>query len=144
MRRESQEEYWDMKDKNSKLLTVDLEEVKERATAGMFCRIDSGVANMMADEILENRKFPENLPEMAERYEDMSPDGRLRLHLQEDGDVLVCICKPDVTLGESPYHFVEFCAPGAGGGQSPHTRKALLDLMAAIQKDNEENPIGGK
>ena len=35
---------------------------------------------------------------------------------------------------------VEFCTSFGGGGKSPNTRKALIDLMVAIEKDNQETP----
>jgi len=79
-----------------------------------------------------------------QRFEDMSPGGCLRLFRQDDGDIIVCAvpdpedCKrrhlPFVGIG------VEFCVCGGGGGQSPHTRKALLALWEAIERDNTENP----
>jgi hypothetical protein len=77
------------------------------------------------------------------RAEDMSPDGRLRIWQQEDGDLIVEVVPPyDPT---STYNLasiaVEFCTVGSGGGRSPHTRKALMALMEAIKLDNAESPI---
>ena len=74
----------------------------------------------------------------VERYEDMSPDGRLRLVRQPDGDVIVAIIPP--LSSDSPMVVVEFCSVGSGGGQSPNTLAALRDLMEAIRRDNEEQP----
>lgn len=73
----------------------------------------------------------------AERFEDMSPRGRLRIWQQDDGDMIVEIV-PDpgkeITYGDS----VEFCAAGAGGGGSPRTLDALRDLMWAMADDNAD------
>jgi len=71
------------------------------------------------------------------RKEDMSPDGRLRVFLQADGDVILSIVP--ASDGRCLNSSVEFCAL-TGGGRSPHTRKALLALMDAIRKDNEADP----
>lgn len=81
--------------------------------------------------------------EMKKRYtrnEDMSPDGTLTIYMQEDGDLLVVVngrgTSERLRMAE-----VEFCTVGAGGGRSSHTRKALVALAEAIEKDNEERPI---
>ena len=81
--------------------------------------------------------------EVARRYEDMSQLGQLALMMQEDGDVIISL---HLTPGSRPTMMpsMEFCTPGAGGGQSPHTRKALINLYEAIQKDNAENPQHGR
>jgi len=73
------------------------------------------------------------------RAEDMSPDGRLRIWKQEDGDLIVEVV-PESSKQE-PSASVEFCTVGSGGGRSPHTRKALVALMEAIKRDNAESPI---
>ena len=70
------------------------------------------------------------------RAEDMSPDGRLRIIQQDDGDIIVTVV-PD-SHERRPSASVEFCSVGSGGGRSPHTVKALRDLMAAMRKDNAE------
>ena len=74
----------------------------------------------------------------VERYEDMSPDGRLRMTRQPDGDVILGIIPP-INSGR-PMVSLEFCSVGAGGGQSPNTLRALRDLMQAIKEDNEQYP----
>jgi hypothetical protein len=69
----------------------------------------------------------------------MSPLGQLMVMIQDGGDVIISVIQdPDDRISAFPS--VEFCAPGAGGGQSTHTRKALVDLYNAIKKDNEETP----
>jgi hypothetical protein len=73
------------------------------------------------------------------RAEDMSPDGRLRIWQQEDGDFIVEIVP--WSKEEKPSASVEFCTVGSGGGRSPHTRLALVALMEAIRQDNTESPM---
>jgi hypothetical protein len=50
---------------------------------------------------------------IVERFEDMSPTGRLRLLRQEDGDIVVVVID-----GDGDFSSVEFCTPMSGGGQS--------------------------
>ena len=73
-----------------------------------------------------------------ERNEDMSRDGKLRLIQQEDGDIIVSVINSEDKFMPS----VEFCSIHCGGGRSPHTIKALRNLMKAMKKDNEQTPIG--
>ena len=83
----------------------------------------------------------------VERHEDMSPEGTLKLIMEPDGDMIVVV-KPDpddsmqsVVMGCS----VQFTFPGAGGGRSPRTRKALVALMDAMYEDNlEEESARGR
>lgn len=63
----------------------------------------------------------------AERREDMSPTGCLRLHAQDDGDMVLT-----VTDERGSTASVEFCA---SGGQSPQTLQALRALSRAMQAD---------
>jgi len=79
------------------------------------------------------------IPRQVRRQEDMSPDGTLTLHLQQDGDVVVIVNGYD-THGERSMVSVEFCA-GGGGGMSPRTVEALKLLMAAMQADNDAGPF---
>ncbi len=75
----------------------------------------------------------------AERLEDMSPRGRLRLIRQDDGDIVVAVqSERDGML--QPGDSVEFCTIGTGGGRSRHTHAALLALMEAMRRDNAEEP----
>lgn len=69
----------------------------------------------------------------------MSPRGRITVMLQEDGDVIIGFVLDDAAR-PSMIPSMEFCSIGAGGGQSPHTREALMNLYEAIRKDNEEHP----
>lgn len=75
----------------------------------------------------------------VKRIEDMSSKGFLKILRDGDGDVIVVVCASDgdkLKASES----VEFCV-GRGGNRSPNTVKALLQLAAAMQKDNLERPI---
>lgn len=69
----------------------------------------------------------------TQRFDDMSPDGRLQVFLEEDGDVVVGIVKEDIIVS------VEFCSPGSGGGLSPNTLMALRQLAIAMEKDNRND-----
>lgn len=72
----------------------------------------------------------------TERKEDMSPRGFLRLIKEDDGDIIVAVGEgdPDGTVGYVAS--VQFCTCGSGGGGSPRTREALIQLMGAIAADN--------
>jgi hypothetical protein len=77
----------------------------------------------------------------VERNEDMSPDGKLILLQQRDGDMILNIrpSKDDMDYEGSPFGVtVEFCV---SGGRSPNTLDALRQLMLAMEKDNAERPI---
>ena len=78
--------------------------------------------------------------EIVERFEDMSPRGRLKLIRQPDGDIIVVtVPDPDErNCMSAAGGMVEFCTPCSGGGQSPNTLKALRLLFEAMVKDNEE------
>ena len=73
------------------------------------------------------------------RMGDMDCKAALVVHMQPDGDLVVWIGSPHYP--SSNIREVEFCTISAGGGRSRHTREALKNLIEAIQKDNEENPI---
>jgi hypothetical protein len=70
------------------------------------------------------------------RGEDMTFRGKLALIQQEDGDIIVAV-RGEARHGLSNQGDVEFCEPGAGGGASPETHKALMHLMEAMTADNE-------
>ena len=72
------------------------------------------------------------------RYEDMSPDGFLRILQEPDGDLIVYIAGE--RFGRPTAAAAQFCTVGGGGGRSPHTRQALIDLATAMTRDNRENP----
>ncbi|TFH48741.1 MAG: hypothetical protein E4H01_05745 [Lysobacterales bacterium] len=75
--------------------------------------------------------------ECVTRKEDMSPDGRLRILMEDDGDMIVIVVP--ASDEQSPSQSVQFCML-QGGGNSLHTRKALVALMAAMRLDNAERP----
>ncbi len=79
--------------------------------------------------------------EFYQRYEDMSPDGRLRILIEDDGDVIVEVMTGCVTNNPRDFKMAaaQFCTY-AGGGRSPKTRLALLALARAIVEDNADDP----
>lgn len=100
---------------------------------------DYGYFRSKLEDILSHPRWISGLKAMEnyERKEDMSPDGKLMLHIQEDGDVVVGIAP---SQQEGPQHFVktaEFCSLSAGG-RSPRTRMALMILALAIELDNKD------
>lgn len=76
------------------------------------------------------------IPRQVQRREDMSPDGHLRLYLQEDGDIVLTVHGRRWGSDEPSTASIEFCADG-GGGRSPRTVEALKLLMAAMQADED-------
>lgn len=74
------------------------------------------------------------------REEDMSPDGKLILFQQDDGDIIVTVQESLELLGPSRAS-VEFCIPGTGGGGSPETHRALRDLMEAMRADDDGTTV---
>lgn len=76
------------------------------------------------------------MTQVVERFEDMSPRGRLRLLQQRDGDIIVCIVEDPNGPNGGAVIDVEFCTSGGG---SHHTLLALRQLMDAMQLDNIEN-----
>lgn len=72
------------------------------------------------------------------RLEDMSPDGKLSLTRQPDGDIILEITQGDDDgLDSEPGRrvSVEFCTY-VGGGGSHRTLLALKNLMIAMAQDN--------
>lgn len=77
---------------------------------------------------------------MAERFEDMSPRGRLRVFQQNDGDMVVAIVPDPTQHPDAELLSVEFCSPGSGGGKSPQVVEALRALMHAMAHENQSKP----
>lgn len=76
---------------------------------------------------------------IAERFEDMSRRGRLRVLQQDDGDMIVCVIE-DMESGGCCAGLsasVEFCT---SGGKSPKTLAALRALMLAMAEENAADP----
>jgi hypothetical protein len=71
---------------------------------------------------------------IVKRTEDMSTIGSLDLLLDDDGDIFVTVREYD--NGHINASSVEFCIPGYGGGHSPKTYDALINLMNAMEEDN--------
>jgi len=74
----------------------------------------------------------------ARRREDMSLDGELSVFREQDGDMIIAIISNHDSNGYMKE--VQFCTH-QGGGRSPNVHKALVTLMEAIEKDNQENPL---
>jgi hypothetical protein len=66
----------------------------------------------------------------------------LRVEFQPDGDIIVYIEEDGVIIQDDKGNrsAVEFCNIAGGGGQSPHTRRALVALYEAMKKDAQERP----
>lgn len=76
-----------------------------------------------------------NHPTIIERREDMSPAGALRLMIQEDGDIVVCVRQSNDNGFVVSASSVEFTTK-AGGGASPRTLAALRSLATAMALDS--------
>jgi hypothetical protein len=74
---------------------------------------------------------------IVDRLEDMSPNGRLILLIEDDGDVIVT-CQEGDEHGGPQGATVQFCTPFAGGGGSHRTFKALRALAIAMAEDNAD------
>lgn len=70
------------------------------------------------------------------RKEDMSPNGRMRLFKEQDGDICVAVIDNDGNMAD-----VQFCTVGMGGGKSGKTLAALNALALAMMEDNQEQPL---
>lgn len=75
----------------------------------------------------------------AERFEDMSERGRLRVWQQDDGDMIVHVI-PDPST-DNRGASVEFCV---SGGRSPRTLEALRQLLVAIHADNCDSALAAR
>lgn len=77
---------------------------------------------------------------LIERPEDMSPDGRLSVCRDAEGDYHVRVIPPlDRSNDYAPsVEFVSHCM------RSPRTVAALEQLMEAMRLDNEEFPLEGQ
>ena len=75
--------------------------------------------------------------EFTKRLDDMSRDTELCVGSESNGDIYLMIYKKGIYIRNSQVEFVG----RFGDTRSPHTRKALYNLLEAIKKDNKENPI---
>ena len=82
-------------------------------------------------------------PDLAQAVTITRPDdmgtGELKLPRDDDGDITVALVLPGHGFLD-----VEFCIPGTGGGKSPHTHRALRELMAAMRADDQEDARRGR
>lgn len=84
------------------------------------------------------------LPAQVDRQEDMSPDGRLRLTRDDDGDIYVEVFGARGSDEYPPNACVEFTTIGPGGGKSEQTMNALRALFVAMHADNGVFAEGGE
>jgi len=72
----------------------------------------------------------------TERIGDMDRKSRLRIYRDASGDIVVQVLQfgPQGLTGVAE---VEFCTSPRGGGRSPETFEALLNLIEAMDKDNK-------
>lgn len=77
---------------------------------------------------------------LIERPEDMSPDGRLSLFQDSEGDIHIKVIPPLERSGDyaPSIEFTAHCQ------RSPRTLAALAALMEAMRLDNEERPLVGQ
>lgn len=80
----------------------------------------------------------------VDRKESMSPDGFIRVIVQEDGDACLTVGQGEVNAGILRVASVEFCTPMGGGGGSSRTHAALRLLAVAMARDNAEGLQDGR
>ena len=99
----------------------------------------------MTKELLAeaDKKYPA-LNSTVTRLEDMSPIGKLVLHRQGDGDICMTVVEGDPDGGIDRIAGIEFCTPMSGGGGSHETHKALMDLMLAMERDNDNSNLNSR
>ena len=91
-------------------------------------------------ETILDKKWDEPVHSVT-RFEDNSPSGRMNVIYRFDGDVAIQIVPDREQRSGNPLMpTVGFRMPNIGGGHSPHTRLAIIELIKAIERDNEENP----
>jgi hypothetical protein len=84
--------------------------------------------------------------ERSERFGDMGGFSMLIVYRQEiSGDIVVRVVEDEDVNDEGDEHYlkiaeVEFCTIAAGGGRSPETFDALLELIEAMNRDNKSSP----
>lgn len=78
---------------------------------------------------------------MAARCDDMHQigEGVLRVFRDRDGDAHIAITSIDQTYDRMYSLSVEFVM-GSAGGRSPKTFQKLLELIGAIEEDNQTFP----
>ncbi len=102
------------------------------ANGQKFAVYSQDVQRVLTDEYPEIKRMERYL-----RKEDMSPDGKLCMVMEDDGDICLSIIRGNNGRNRD----VQFCSVGSGGGKSRHTLEALRNLMKAIELDNQENPL---
>ena len=93
---------------------------------------------------------------MVWRRGEMDPEHAILVNIRGDTDIDVVLVKmsdkdvipmnyelDNVTDHDRKDAMVTYCCTSAGGGHSVHTRKALYDLMKAMERDNLEDKKNG-
>ena len=93
---------------------------------------------------------------MVWRRGEMDPEHAILVNIRKDTDIDVVMVKmpendvipmnyelEDVNDHNRKDAMVTYCCTSAGGGHSLHTRKALYDLMMAMERDNLEDKKNG-
>ena len=117
-------------------LTDQLEEMVRYATKAGFYDAADRISAVCKDYEARKRRLARleeigNDDQTVTRLEDMSPDGSMSLHRQDDGDFIVTVRESgEKGFGSS----VEFCMSGT---RSPRTVTALGELMKAMREDRE-------
>lgn len=92
-------------------------------------------------KVLKGTIGSESIPIEVGRIEDMSTRGRMKLFREDDGDIIVSVSSERDGLVQ-PSESVQYCTPGMGGGRSPRTFNALINLAIAMDEDNKAIPRG--
>lgn len=92
-------------------------------------------------DYIQIKTIPDDIPanRMYERRGDMGQE-RLQIILQEDGDVCLTLHNAARDHTEFQRVGIEFCT-GSGGGRSPHTLRALQELVRAVARDEKGLPL---
>ncbi|MEM1113232.1 MAG: hypothetical protein AAGI11_15075 [Pseudomonadota bacterium] len=125
---------------------IDIDELCKAATMATLERLDLSDGQRLRywSQFVElaSRFAPLRVNEYVRRRDDMSATGLLTLCMDDDGDACIGISKEDCDNGQHGGSVtLEFCTFMAGGGKSPHTRRALIALMNAVRLDNIEHPL---
>ena len=81
---------------------------------------------------------------VTQRLESMSPRGFIRLMRENDGDICVTVAEGGPNGEIETIATIQICTPFGGGGGSPETYGALIQLMAAMARDNLDKTYNGR
>lgn len=89
---------------------------------------------------IENEYEERPVNQLFERRGDMGQEV-LQAIIQDDGDVCISIHNSARDFREFSKIGMEFCTIGSGGGKSPHTLRALQELVLAMARDEKGVPL---